>query len=70
MGLVGLVVPLLAVIGAIRLAKPHSPWARRFYQGDGRRLARAQERWTRLEARRRRALNALAGTPSKPDPDT
>ncbi|MDX6648811.1 MAG: hypothetical protein QOI91_768 [Solirubrobacteraceae bacterium] len=69
MGLIGLFLPPVAVIGAIRLAKPHSPWARRFYKPDGQRLARARERWTRLEAHRHRALNVLAGAPSKPDPD-
>jgi len=30
-GAVGLLVPFVSFIGAIRLAKPHSPWARRFY---------------------------------------
>jgi len=70
LGLLGLFVPLIALVGAIRLAKPHSPWARRFYREDGRRLARAQERWKRLESRRHRALDALAGAPSKPDPET
>jgi hypothetical protein len=70
LGLLGLCVPLIALVGAIRLAKPHSPWARRFYKEGGRKLALARERWKRLESRRHRALNALAGAPSKPDPDT
>jgi hypothetical protein len=66
----GLVIPFIGMIGAIRLAKPGSPWARRFYKDDGRRLEKAKARWARLEARRRKALNALAGAPSKPDPET
>jgi len=40
----GVLVPLLAVIGAIRLAKPGSPWARWFYSADGSKLARARQR--------------------------
>jgi hypothetical protein len=66
----GLVFPPVGIVGAFRLGKPGSPWARRFYRDDGRRLARAKERWRKLEARRHRALDAVAGAPSKPDPDT
>jgi lysyl-tRNA synthetase, class II len=66
----GLLIPFIGLTGAIRLAKPGSPWARRFYKDDGRRLEKAKARWSRLEARRHRALNALAGEPSKPDPET
>ena len=42
-GLISLPVPLIALVGAIRLAKPSSFWARRFYSGG--RLARSQERF-------------------------
>ena len=36
-GLVGLFVPLLLIIGAIRLARPRSVWARKRYEArDGR----------------------------------
>jgi hypothetical protein len=66
----GLVIPFIGMIGAIRLAKPGSPWARRFYKDDGRRLEKAKARWARLEARRHKALNAVAGAPSEPDPGT
>ena len=66
----GLLIPLVGMIGAIRVAKPGSPWARRFYKDDGQRLETAKARWARLEARRHRALNAVAGAPSKPDPET
>ena len=69
LGLFGLFVPAIALVGAIRLAKPGSPWARRFYKADSRRLARAQERWQHIERRRQRALDAVAGAPSKPDPE-
>jgi hypothetical protein len=42
-GLVGLFVPLVAVVGALRLGKPHSRWARRFY--DEKKLDRARKRF-------------------------
>jgi hypothetical protein len=35
----GLVIPLVSLVGAIRLAKPNSWWARRFYDEDKRRRA-------------------------------
>lgn len=45
LGLVGLVVPLLSLVGAVRLAKPDSWWARRRYAPDSARMARAQRRF-------------------------
>ena len=33
-GITGIFVPPLALVGAIRLAKPFSPWAHRFYEPD------------------------------------
>jgi hypothetical protein len=41
MGIVGLLVPLVALVGAVRLAKPGSPWARRYRDGK-RERARAR----------------------------
>jgi hypothetical protein len=41
MGIVGLLVPLVALVGAVRLAKPGSHWARR-YGGGKRERARAR----------------------------
>ncbi|WP_431033009.1 hypothetical protein ACQYWQ_06825 [Streptomyces sp. P6-2-1] len=40
-GLIGVFVPFVALIGAIRLARPGSPWARRRYPTRPRRRARA-----------------------------
>lgn len=70
LGLFGLFVPAIALVGAIRLAKPGSPWARRFYKPGSRKLDRARERWGRIGRRRQRAANAVAGAPSEPDPKT
>jgi hypothetical protein len=50
MGLAGLPAPVFSYVGAFRLAKPESFWARRFY-GE-KKLARATRRHTRYEGRR------------------
>jgi hypothetical protein len=63
LGLFGVLVPLVSLIGVLRLARPGSPWARRFYAPTGRSLTRAQARWQRIEARRRRAADLIAGSP-------
>lgn len=50
-GLVGLFVPLVLVVSAVRLARPGSPWAHWFFAGrNPRKLARAihrEDRWRR-----------------------
>jgi hypothetical protein len=50
------------LVGAARLAEPGSAWARRRYKPK--KLARAQRRWDRIHARRRRVRDALVGAPS------
>jgi len=67
LGVIGLFVPLVALAGAVRLARPSSLWARRRYSGH--RLARASERFspTRRTTRwRRRIADLIAGAPSEP----
>src|SRR5665647_2059519 len=44
MGTVGIFVPPVAVIGALRLAKPSSPWAHRQYADNPGKLERARHR--------------------------
>jgi hypothetical protein len=56
-GLISLPVPTIALVGAIRLAKPSSFWARRFY--SGRKLARAEERFGEGYLARRERLRDL-----------
>lgn len=58
MGLVGLLVPALSLVGALRLAHPESFWARRWY-GEPR-TERARARHQRLLSRRAR-WQALVG---------
>jgi hypothetical protein len=66
LGLTGLFVPIASLVGAIRLAAPSSPWARRRYPPGGPKLARSQARFQRVRDRRRRALDAIGGAPSLP----
>jgi hypothetical protein len=47
-GLLGLFVPLVFIIGAIRLGRPDSPWARWRYAGRPAKLARARRREERV----------------------
>jgi len=59
-GLISLPVPFIALVGAIRLAKPSSFWARRFY--SGRKLARAEQRFgEKYLARRERLRDRFSG---------
>jgi hypothetical protein len=65
LGVLGLFVPVFAAVGAIRLAQPGSPWARRRY--TEKRLARAQTRFGdhRTLARwRHRLIDVVVGAPT------
>jgi hypothetical protein len=66
LGVIGIFVPPASLVGVIRLASPRSPWARRLYPADGHRLARSKDRWRRIEARRRRVTDVVAGAPATP----
>ena len=67
-GLIGIVIPIVATVGAIRLAKPTSAWARRRYSGA--KVARAQRRFDAAYQRRRdRLRDVLGGTPDAADGD-
>src|SRR3954469_9480199 len=75
LGGLGLLFPLLALIGTLRLARPNSPWARWRYRPGSRKSARAAARARRHEARGRRLkhriFDAVAGRPnSMPPSDT
>jgi hypothetical protein len=68
----GAVLPVIALVGAVRLARPGSPWARRFYARRPRARARAALRAYRHDRRwsgRRRALQDWLGGKPDPDPD-
>ncbi|WP_345290391.1 phosphatidylglycerol lysyltransferase domain-containing protein [Kitasatospora albolonga] len=66
-GLIGVMVPPLAVVGMLRLARPASPWARWRYHARPRRLARAERREERFHRRvvaaKTSFYDVLAGAP-------
>jgi hypothetical protein len=69
LGVVGIFIPVIALAGAVRLAKPTSLWAKWRY--DPAKVDKARHRFavTRSGARaRRRMADLIAGAPSQPDP--
>lgn len=73
MALFAIFVPLLAMIASIRLAKPTSIWARKFYKEGSRRRRRSESRYLKREERwgkrREEAFDIIGGAPSRPDPE-
>jgi len=72
-GLIGMFFVMLLVVGAIRLSRPHAPWARWRYNTQLDKMRRALERERNL---RRPVVgvklwlqNMVAGTPRLPDDD-
>ncbi|MCE7081539.1 hypothetical protein [Streptomyces sp. ST2-7A] len=73
MAVVGVLVPFVALVGAVRLARPASPWARRRYRGRrARAMTRARRRAERHDRRwdpaLRRISDLLGGTPDEEIP--
>jgi hypothetical protein len=62
--ILGAFVPLVAIVGAIRLAKPGSRWAKRRYPADSRKLRRATERDKWVVAFQDRVFNLIGGRPT------
>ena len=65
---VGVLVALVGLVAAIRLAKPGSPWAQRRYAEGSRKLAQATARDERTRKRRRRWQDRIGGAPSPVEP--
>jgi hypothetical protein len=68
MGVAGMLLPLVGLIGAIRLAKPGSPWANRRYGPRSKKLARAEKRYGRHTVRYQRFQDRIAGAPQLDGP--
>ncbi|MFE1247948.1 hypothetical protein [Streptomyces sp. NPDC058735] len=71
MAVLGVVIPLIALIGAVRLARPASLWAKRFYRNRPRARARSTLRayhHDRRWAGPRRAVQDWIGGAPDPDP--
>jgi hypothetical protein len=66
-GTIGIFVPPVALVGAIRLAKPGSPWARRQYATNAAKMERARRRdenFHQLWERRKHAVwDVIGGKP-------
>ncbi len=70
-GLVGMFITPLLVVGAIRLSRPHAPWARWRYTKRPRKMHRAleRERWLRRPVVQAKLWlqDAISGMPRFPD---
>jgi hypothetical protein len=64
MALISLFIPFVGWVGAIRLARANSRWARRRYADKPNKLQKAQVRSERWERRRRKLQDIVGGTPS------
>ena len=69
-GFFGVFVPIVGVVGAIRVARPNSPWAHRRYVGKPRKVAKAQRREDHVNATwrawREAFFDLIAGKPHLP----
>lgn len=70
-GLVGMFITPLLLVGAVRLSRPHAPWARWRYTGRPRKMHRAleRERWLRRPVVQAKLWlqDAITGMPKFPD---
>jgi hypothetical protein len=69
MGIIGLFIPVIAYVAAIRLARPRSPWARWRYTKNARKMAKALSRDVKRQARKTRIRDFLGGTPTLKSPE-
>jgi hypothetical protein len=69
LAMIGTFVPFVALVGAIRVARPDSPWAQRFYRNRPRARAKARLRAYRHDRRwsqpRRRFQDWIGGAPDR-----
>jgi len=69
-GLFAVFIPMVGWVGAIRVARPRSPWAHRRYEDKPKKLAKAQRREDRINATwrawREAFFDLIAGRPHLP----
>jgi hypothetical protein len=70
MGMIGIFIPVIAVIGALRLARPQSYWARKRYIKNERKMAKATGREVKRQARKLRVRDFLGGAPHLDTPNS
>ena len=61
---VSMLIPVVGLVTALRLAKPESAWGRRRYAPGSRKHERAAKRYARHTARYRRFQDSVAGAPT------
>jgi hypothetical protein len=64
MALIGLFIAPVGWVGAIRIARPNSRWAKRRYANNPKKQAKAIKRGARWDRRRTKFQNLIAGAPS------
>jgi hypothetical protein len=73
LGLIGVFLPFVSIVAALRLAKPNSWWARKRYTPDNWRgatkLERSKKRYSREGRLSDRFITLVGGKPDQPDPD-
>lgn len=70
LGVAAVLVLPVGIVGALRVAKPKSGWARRRYPPGSVKLAKAEARYERHRRRYRHFQDRLAGAPGRPaEPD-
>jgi lysyl-tRNA synthetase class 2 len=71
--LLGIMIPIFVIVGAIRLARPRSVWSRWRYEARPKRMARAQrreDRWHgRMDRFRIHTMDLIAGAPTRTPED-
>jgi hypothetical protein len=65
---IGMFIPPVAWVGAIRLARPSSWWAKRRYRPGSGKMVKAEARKARHDKRVRRLQDLIGGAPSLPSP--
>jgi lysyl-tRNA synthetase, class II len=65
---IGMFIPPVAWVAAIRLGRPRSWWAKRRYEAGSAKLAKAEARKVRHDRRVRRFQDLIGGAPSLPSP--
>ncbi|GAA3195211.1 hypothetical protein [Actinocorallia longicatena] len=68
-GIFGLYVGIFAIVGAMRLARPESPWARKRYPAESKKMRKAVRRESRMRRpmnhAKRRFQDLIAGRPDQ-----
>jgi hypothetical protein len=64
MGVAGMLFVPIAIVGAVRLAKPDSFWARRRYPEGSRKRIRSEARYARHTRRYQSFQDKVAGAPT------